>query len=47
MQHSRPFAAGIGAIYQGMGEFMVIQGICLLVLMVWPELALWLPRVLQ
>jgi TRAP-type mannitol/chloroaromatic compound transport system permease large subunit len=30
-----------------MGEFMVIQGICLAVLLMWPEIALWLPRALQ
>jgi TRAP-type mannitol/chloroaromatic compound transport system permease large subunit len=37
----------LATIYRGMGEFMLIQGICLLALVVWPEIALWLPRVLQ
>ena len=34
-------------IYRGMGEFMVIQLICLLVIVLWPELVLWLPRLLR
>ena len=38
---------GLSTIYRGMGEFMVIQGICLAVLLMWPEIALWLPRALQ
>jgi tripartite ATP-independent transporter DctM subunit len=37
----------LATIYRGMGEFMVIQGICLLLLLVWPQIALWLPRLLQ
>jgi tripartite ATP-independent transporter DctM subunit len=38
---------GLSTIYRGMGEFMVIQGICLAALLMWPEIALWLPRALQ
>jgi TRAP-type mannitol/chloroaromatic compound transport system permease large subunit len=30
-----------------MGQFMVIQIICLLVIILWPELVLWLPRALK
>jgi tripartite ATP-independent transporter DctM subunit len=37
----------LATIYRGMGEFMLIQGVCLLALLVWPQIALWLPRVLQ
>ena len=33
-------------IYKGMGEFMVIQIICLLLVIFWPDVVLWLPRVL-
>jgi len=34
-------------IYKGMAQFMVIQVICLLLLIIWPEIALWLPRALK
>ena len=37
----------LSTIYRGMGEFMIIQLICLLAVMFWPEIALWLPRVVQ
>ncbi len=37
----------LSTIYRGMGQFMVIQLICLLVIIVWPELVLWLPRTLK
>jgi tripartite ATP-independent transporter DctM subunit len=37
----------LSAIYRGMGEFMIIQILCLLAVLLWPEVALWLPRVLQ
>jgi tripartite ATP-independent transporter DctM subunit len=37
---------GLSTIYKGMGEFMVIQLICLLILLLWPEFVLWLPRLL-
>ena len=32
----------IGTIYHGMGKFMVIQVICLIMLYYWPGIALWL-----
>ena len=32
----------IGTIYNGMGQFMVIQVICLLMLYQWPGIAMWL-----
>ena len=32
----------IGTIYKGMGEFMVIQVICLIACYLWPEIAMWL-----
>ena len=33
-------------IYKGMSQFMVIQIVCLLLLLAWPDVALWLPRTL-
>ena len=32
----------IGTIYNGMGQFMVIQVICLVMLYKWPGIAMWL-----
>ena len=37
----------LGTIYRGMGEFMVIQLLCLAVIVVWPDVVLWLPRMLK
>ena len=37
----------LATIYRGMADFMVIQVICLLVIILWPELVLWLPRALR
>jgi tripartite ATP-independent transporter DctM subunit len=37
----------LATIYRGMAEFMVIQLICLAVLILWPEIALWLPRAMR
>ena len=37
----------LATIYRGMGQFMVIQVACLLALLFWPELVLWLPRLLK
>ena len=37
----------LGMIYRGMGQFMVIQVVCVLLLVAWPELVLWLPRLLR
>ncbi|MCC7546946.1 MAG: TRAP transporter large permease subunit [Burkholderiales bacterium] len=37
----------LGAIYRGMAQFMVIQVICLAAVLLWPSLALWLPRLMQ
>jgi len=37
----------LSTIYRGMGQFMVIQAICLAAVLLWPSLALWLPRLLQ
>ena len=38
---------GLGMIYKGMAQFMVIQVVCLLMLLMWPEIVLWLPRALK
>ena len=38
---------GLGLIYRGMAQFMVIQVVCLLLLIFWPEIVLWLPRILK
>jgi tripartite ATP-independent transporter DctM subunit len=37
----------LSTIYRGMGQFMVIQLICLLLIILWPDLVLWLPRALK
>ena len=37
----------LGTIYRGMGNFMIIQIICLAAVLLWPEIALWLPRAIQ
>jgi TRAP-type mannitol/chloroaromatic compound transport system permease large subunit len=34
-------------IYFGMMQFMVLQVIGLLIVLMWPEIALWLPGVLR
>jgi TRAP-type mannitol/chloroaromatic compound transport system permease large subunit len=36
----------LGMIYKGMIQFIAIQVACIILLLVWPVLALWLPRVL-
>jgi TRAP-type mannitol/chloroaromatic compound transport system permease large subunit len=36
----------LGKIYRGMMEFMVLQVIGLTVVLLFPDLVLWLPRVL-
>jgi tripartite ATP-independent transporter DctM subunit len=38
---------GLGMIYRGMAQFMVIQAVCVVLLLVWPDIALWLPRALR
>lgn len=37
----------LATIYRGMGEFMIIQVICLIAVLLWPEISLWLPRMMQ
>ncbi|MEQ1880359.1 MAG: TRAP transporter large permease subunit [Burkholderiales bacterium] len=37
----------LSTIYRGMGNFMIIQVLCLLAVLLWPEIALWLPRAVQ
>jgi len=37
----------LGTIYRGMGEFMIIQILCLAAVLLWPGIALWLPRAVQ
>jgi tripartite ATP-independent transporter DctM subunit len=37
----------LGTIYRGMGDFMVIQCICLAIVLFVPDFALWLPRALR
>lgn len=38
---------GLWTIYRGMAQFIGIQLLCLAALLTWPQLVLWLPRVLQ
>ena len=33
--------------YRGMADYMVIQIMCLLALIMWPQIALWLPNALK
>jgi TRAP-type mannitol/chloroaromatic compound transport system permease large subunit len=37
----------LSTIYKGMADYMVIQVICLVALMLWPEIALWLPKAVR
>ena len=37
----------LSTIYRGMGQFMVIQVVCLLLVIFWPDVVLWLPRLLR
>jgi len=37
----------LSVIYRGMMDFMVIQCICVALVMVWPEIAMWFPKWLQ
>jgi TRAP-type mannitol/chloroaromatic compound transport system permease large subunit len=37
----------LSTIYRGMADYMVIQVLCLLALLFWPEIALWLPKALR
>jgi tripartite ATP-independent transporter DctM subunit len=37
----------LSMIFRGMGQFMVIQIACLGLLILWPDVALWLPRTLR
>lgn len=37
----------LSTIYKGMSNFMVIQVLCLIVLFMWPDIVLWLPRLLR
>jgi hypothetical protein len=37
----------LGMIYKGMGDFMVLQVICLAVVLFFPDIVLWLPRALR
>jgi tripartite ATP-independent transporter DctM subunit len=37
----------LATIYRGMGQFMAIQLICLMLIILWPNLVLWLPRALN
>jgi tripartite ATP-independent transporter DctM subunit len=37
----------LATIYKGMGDYMVIQVVCLIAVFVWPDVALWLVRLLR
>lgn len=37
----------LGLIYRGMGDFMIIQVICLILVLFFPDIVLWLPRSLK
>jgi tripartite ATP-independent transporter DctM subunit len=38
---------GLATIYKGMFQFMILQVICLVLLILFPEIALWLPRAMR
>jgi len=37
----------LGTIYKGMSDYMVIQAFVLIVLLLFPQIALWLPSVVR
>src|SRR6185436_17869416 len=37
----------LSTIYRGMMDFIVIQCICVVMVMVWPQIAMWFPKWLQ
>jgi TRAP-type mannitol/chloroaromatic compound transport system permease large subunit len=37
----------LATIYKGMADFMIIQIVCLVAVLLWPQIALWLPRALR
>jgi TRAP-type mannitol/chloroaromatic compound transport system permease large subunit len=37
----------LGTIYKGMADYMVIQTFVLIVLLIYPQIALWLPNVVR
>ena len=37
----------LGTIYRGMGDFMIIQCVCLAIVLFFPDFALWFPRALR
>jgi TRAP-type mannitol/chloroaromatic compound transport system permease large subunit len=37
----------LGTIYKGMGDYMVIQVLVLIVLLLFPIIALWLPHAVR
>ena len=37
----------LSTIYRGMADYMVIQIVCLLAIIMWPQIALWLPNALK
>jgi TRAP-type mannitol/chloroaromatic compound transport system permease large subunit len=37
----------LGTIYKGMADYMVIQCFVLIVLLIYPQIALWLPNVVR
>lgn len=37
----------LGKIYNGMIQFMILQCICLIIVLLWPQIVLWLPKMMQ
>ena len=44
MKGAAPDGVKLGDIYRGIVPFVLLQLVGLLVLLIWPEIALWLPR---
>ena len=37
----------LATIYKGMADYMIIQVLVIIVLLIWPQIALWLPQVVR
>jgi len=41
-----PSSISMADIYRSVGPFVILQALCLLVVMLWPDLALYLPSLM-
>jgi TRAP-type mannitol/chloroaromatic compound transport system permease large subunit len=47
MKGTLPAHLGIGVVYRGIVPFFLLQLLGLIVVMLWPEPFLWLPRIMS